>query len=175
MLNDTQIRDLCENGAIDPYIPSNVQPCSLDIRLGNRGCKYLGNSNYILDSHSKPTYNDKKFDFTELILKPGEFVLADTVEFLNIPKNIVAILTGRSSIGRLGIAIHITAGLIDPQFRGKLTLEICNFNNRPVKLYSGDIIGQLTFQQIEECKIGYGDKKGRYQNDMDVNSSLFYL
>lgn len=171
MLCDWQIIDLCKNtDVITPFDESLVQPCSLDIRLGSRACYYTDVSDYI-DVHDPKTYTSVKCNFAQLIINPQEFVLASTLETLKLPHNIVATLTGRSSIGRLGIMIHVTAGLVDCAFHGRLTLELYNLNDRPIILYPGDVIGQLTFDKVDDPALSYN---GRYQGDMDVNSSLFY-
>jgi len=179
MLNDRQIKELCEKGNIvDPYNPSNVGPCSLDLTLGDSVAWYSGTSGYVLDPENEETYQVQNAivgrDIDKLFLEPGEFLLAETVEKFNIPRNIAAKVDGRSSMGRLGVFQHISAGFIDPGFRGSVTLELYNANRRPVILRPGMIVAQMCFFQIEPCERDYQDKGGRYQNESGATGSRYY-
>ena len=178
MLCDTEILSLCQTtDIVTPFDPSMIGPCSLDIHLGDRCAKYIVSPvlEDIIDLHDRTTFKTIKFTIpTEgIILYPGSFVLANTLEYFKLPNNIVCQLIGRSSIGRLALTIHVTAGLVDCGYEGSLTLEIANLNNKPIRIYPGDKIGQITFEKITPCEKDYGQKGGRYQFDTDVNGSLY--
>lgn len=175
MLNDRQIRALCTKiDVVSPYDPTLVGPSSLDIRLGSRIAYYAGIG--ILDPENQSTYNlIKQYAESLIILHPNQFILMDTVETFRMPSNIAAKVDGRSSIGRLGIMVHVTAGFIDPGFHGKITLEIKNVNERSVILRPGMVIAQMSFHEIEPCEKDYSQKGGRYHGDGDVAGSKYYL
>ena len=155
VLSDRTIRRLLEEGriVIDPYDPSLMQPASVDVRV-DRLFRVFRNSRY--------PYIDVKReqeDLTELvevdgddafILHPGEFVLGSTLERVVLPDDLVARLEGKSSLGRLGLLIHSTAGFIDPGWDGHVTLELSNVANLPITIYAGMKIGQLSFVQLAE-------------------------
>ncbi len=155
VLSDTAITRLIEAGSIviDPFDPSLMQPASLDVRV-DRLFRVFRNSRY--------PYIDVKQeqeDLTELveidgdepfILHPGEFVLGSTLERVQLPNDLVARLEGKSSLGRLGLLIHSTAGFIDPGWDGHVTLELSNVANLPITIYPGMKIGQLSFVQMSE-------------------------
>src|SRR5579875_241720 len=148
ILSDRSIREAIESGrlGVQPYDPSLIQPASLDVRLDNK---------FLVFRNTKRPFIDVKEpadDLMEMIevapnepmyLHPREFILASTVERVRLPSDLVARLEGRSSLGRLGIVIHSTAGFIDPCFDGNVTLEISNMASMPVTLYPGMRIGQL--------------------------------
>jgi len=175
MLNDRQIRALCTKmDVVDPFDPTLVGPSSLDIRLGSRIAYYAGCS--VINPENQNSYNLIKKDAESLvILHPNQFILMDTIETFRIPSNIAAKVDGRSSIGRLGIMVHVTAGFIDPGFHGKITLEIKNVNERPVILRPGMVIAQMSFHEIEPCERDYSQKGGRYHGDGDVAGSKYYI
>ena len=156
VISDVSIRRLLEEDriGIDPYDESLMQPSSLDVRV-DRYFRVFRNSRY--------PYIDVKEqmeDLTELvevsdedqpfILHPGEFVLGSTLERVTLPDDLVARLEGKSSLGRLGLLIHSTAGFIDPGWDGHVTLELSNVANLPITLYVGMRIGQLSFVQLTE-------------------------
>src|SRR6478735_8682749 len=155
VLSDTAITRLIEAGriVIDPYDAGLMQPASLDVRV-DRLFRVFRNSRY--------PYIDVKQeqeDLTELvevqhdepfILHPGEFVLGSTLERVVLPDDLVARLEGKSSLGRLGLLIHSTAGFIDPGWDGHVTLELSNVANLPITIYYGMKIGQLSFVQLSE-------------------------
>ena len=155
VLSDGAIRRLIEEGRIliDPYDESLMQPSSLDVRV-DAFFRVFRNSRY--------PYIDVKAqqeELTELvevegdeafILHPGEFVLGSTLERVTLPDDLVARLEGKSSLGRLGLLIHSTAGFIDPGWDGHVTLELSNVANLPITIYPGMKIGQLSFVQLSE-------------------------
>ena len=155
VLSDKTIREQLEAGRIeiDPYEPDLMQPSSLDVRV-DRYFRVFRNSRY--------PYIDVKVEqegLTELlevegaeafVLHPGEFVLGSTLERVTLPDDLVARLEGKSSLGRLGLLIHSTAGFIDPGWDGHVTLELSNVANLPITIYAGMKIGQLSFVQLSE-------------------------
>ena len=158
---------------IDPSPDLSVQlgACSIDLRLGNEFCIF---------EHSKHSYIDLKGGFQiEDIMKeihvshneffvmhPGEFVLATTIERIEIPDDLVGHIDGRSSLGRLGLIIHGTASIFDPGFRGKATLELSNIGRMPIALYPGMRICAFTFETLSTpAEVPYYKKpKGKYIN-----------
>ena len=154
VLSDRTISRLLAEGRIeiDPYDPALLQPSSVDVRV-DRFFRVFRNNLY--------PYIDVKQaqeDLTELvevgeqpfILHPGEFVLGSTLERVRLPDDLVARLEGKSSLGRLGLLIHSTAGFIDPGFDGHVTLELSNVANLPITIYAEMKIGQLSFVTLSE-------------------------
>jgi dCTP deaminase len=112
------------------------------------------------------------------ILHPGEFVLGQTLERVTLPDDLVARLEGKSSLGRLGLLIHSTAGFVDSGFSGNLTLELSNVANLPITIYHGMPIGQISFMRMDgpvERPYGAGDNKSKYQGQAEPTPSRFYL
>jgi len=156
VLSDRTIRRLIEEGriGIDPFDEELVQPSSVDVRV-DRLFRVFRNSRYPFIDVKEPME-----DLTELvevgaaeqpfILHPGEFVLGSTLERITLPDDLVARLEGKSSLGRLGLLIHSTAGFIDPGWDGHVTLELSNVANLPITIYVGMKIGQLSFVQLSE-------------------------
>src|SRR5689334_24449496 len=150
VLADRDIRSALEAGEISirPYDAGDLQPSSVDLHL-DRSFRVFRNNRYAFIDVRTP-----QPDLTELlsvaddepfILHPGEFVLGRTLEWVELPDDLVARLEGRSSLGRLGLLIHSTAGYIDPGWKGTLTLELSNVANLPIALYAGMRIGQISF------------------------------
>jgi dCTP deaminase len=153
IFSDRSIRDAIESGAIliDPYEPSFVQPSSVDLRVGN-GFRVFVNHRYSQIDPRAP-----QSDLTQLVeveaeepfmLHPGEFVLGSTLERVKLGDDVVARLEGKSSLGRLGLLIHSTAGFIDPGFEGHITLELSNVATLPIAIYPEMKIGQISFYQM---------------------------
>lgn len=155
--------------ALEPYDPSMVQPSSVDVRM-DRFFRVFENHKY---PHIDPAADQP--DLTRLvepdedepfILHPGEFVLASTYEVVTLPDDVAARLEGKSSLGRLGLLTHSTAGFIDPGFSGHVTLELSNVATLPIKLWPGMKIGQLCFFRLSSpSEHPYGSEKygSRYQ------------
>ncbi len=150
VLPDHEIEKLGLTGVIAPYSSKQVQPSSYDVLLGS--------SFRVMHSHSAECIDPMK-DMTGLtdevhlgvrpfILHPGEFVLGTTFERFRIPADLVARIEGKSSLGRLGLVIHSTAGYIDPGFHGTITLEMTNLTRLPIKLHPMMPIGQVSFQRM---------------------------
>jgi dCTP deaminase len=155
--------------ALDPFEPAMVQPSSIDVRL-DRYFRVFENHRY---PHIDPAEDQP--DLTRLvepqadepfILHPGEFVLGSTYEVVTLPDDVAARLEGKSSLGRLGLLTHSTAGFIDPGFSGHVTLELSNVATLPIKLWPGMKIGQLCFFRLSSAsEHPYGSEKygSRYQ------------
>jgi dCTP deaminase len=165
ILVDWQLRDRISRGhiLIDPYDEKLIQPNSIEIRLGNHFVWYE-KSDEIIDPYAKDTVTGGvgELHADSFVLHPGQFILAETYERIGLPDNIVATIEGKSSIARLGVTLHQTGGWIDAGFRGTITLEMCNVNSRPVKVYAGMPIGQLVFYTTERAENPYfkkGDAK----------------
>ena len=153
IFSDRSIREAIEGGVIviDPYEPAFVQPSSVDLRVGN-GFRVFVNHRYSQIDPRAP-----QSDLTQLIevegeepfmLHPGEFVLGSTMERVKLGDDVVARLEGKSSLGRLGLLIHSTAGFIDPGFEGHITLELSNVATLPIAIYPEMKIGQISFYQM---------------------------
>jgi len=162
---------------LDPYDPSMVQPSSVDVRM-DRFFRLFDNHRY---AHIDPS--EEQPGLTRLvevapdepfILHPGEFVLSSTYETVTLPDNLAARLEGKSSLGRLGLVTHSTAGFIDPGFSGHITLELSNVATLPIKLWPGMKIGQLCFFQLSspaENPYGTGPYLNRYQGQRGPTAS----
>jgi dCTP deaminase len=183
LLSDGDIRRQIEDGRIglDPLDLNLLQPSSIDVRL-DRFFRLFDNHKYpYIDPREQ---QDELTRFVEVasneafILHPGEFVLGSTYEYVKLPNDIAARLEGKSSLGRLGLLTHSTAGFVDPGFEGHVTLELSNVATLPIKLWPGMKIGQLCFFQLSsESENPYGsDKYGsRYQGQRGPTASRSYL
>lgn len=172
LLSDIDIEGFIDSGdiTITPYDRSLLQPSSIDVRLG-RQFRIFNSNRY---THIDPA--QQQDDLTTLveldlrecfILHPGEFALATTMETIALSDLLAARLEGKSSLGRLGLMTHSTAGFIDPGFSGQITLELSNVSNLPIKLYPGMKIGQVCFFELRTPAARlYGDEHlaSKYQN-----------
>src|SRR5215217_2712620 len=153
VLSDRSIREEIERGRIvvEPFEPGLVQPSSVDVRV-DRSFRVFHNARYPFIDVRQPMEDlteKVEIDGDEpFILHPGEFVLGSTLERVALPDDLVARLEGKSSLGRLGLLIHSTAGYVDPGWDGYLTLELSNVANLPITLYPGMKIGQISFFQL---------------------------
>lgn len=176
ILSDRDIRKKIESGDIvvtssDGHHVKNINASSLDLRLGHFFKIYNHSRQAILDPLDKESFNDvtKLIRIAQkgepFIVQPGEFILGVTMERIKIADDLVARVEGRSSLGRLGIIVHSTAGFIDAGFEGTITLEITNINRMPVALYPGMRVCQLAFQVMSsKAEIPYSKKKtSKYQ------------
>lgn len=151
-----------------------IQPCSLDIRLGNEYWSPLKTEATINPKNENPKYEVINAD--AIILPPNEFILGTSKEWIEMPNNLSARVEGRSSIGRLGIAVHVTAGFIDAGFKGNITLEIKNLSPNSVMLHSDMRIAQLVFEELTNAPTRtYGEAGNKYQNQEGVCGSLIYF
>ena len=183
LLSDRDIRAEIAAGrvALDPFDDAMVQPSSVDVRL-DRLFRTFENHRY---PHIDPA--EEQPDLTRLVetapdeafvLHPGEFVLASTYEVITLPDDIAGRLEGKSSLGRLGLLTHSTAGFIDPGFSGHVTLELSNVATLPIKLWPGMKIGQLCLFRLESpAEHPYGSEVygSRYQGQRGPTPSRSYL
>lgn len=189
ILSDRDIKALIKEGKIGMESEDGKDPCenancaSLDFRLG-KFFKIYDHAKYAILDPLRPETMEGATKLitidepnTPFIVQPGEFVLGVTMEKIRVPNNLVARCEGRSSIGRLGIIIHSTAGYIDPGFEGTITLEITNINRMPVALYPGMRIGQFAFETLtSEAETPYYKKNtSKYQNQSLVEESRIHL
>lgn len=182
VLSDRDIKKYIEEGniTVDPFDPALIQPSSLDLRLGARFLVFK-KSNYDAVDVKQPTddlmeeiYIDEGQAF---VLHPGEFALGSTLERLGLPPDVVAQLNGKSSLGRLGIIIHATAGFIDPGNNLNPTLELHNVGNLPVRLYPPMAIAQVVFTKLNspaERPYGHPSRKSKYFGDDGPTASRMY-
>jgi dCTP deaminase len=182
VLSDRDIRAAIEAGEVrvDPYDPRDLQPSSVDLHL-DRSFRVFRNNRYAFIDVRTP-----QPDLTELlridddepfILHPGEFVLGQTVEWVELPNHLVARLEGKSSLGRLGLLIHSTAGYVDPGWKGNLTLELSNVANLPIALYYGMRIGQISFFRMSspvDRPYGSAELGSKYQGQSEPTASAFH-
>ena len=183
LLSDRDIKAELGSGriALEPYEPEMVQPSSVDVRLD----RFFR----LFDNHKYP-FIDPAVDQPELtrfvevdadqpfILHPGEFVLGSTFELVSLPDDVAARLEGKSSLGRLGLLTHSTAGFIDPGFSGHVTLELSNVATLPIKLWPGMKIGQMCFFRLSsaaEKPYGSAEYSSRYQGQRGPTASRSYL
>ena len=183
LLSDNDLRKEIESGrlGLDPFDPAMVQPSSIDVRL-DRYFRVFDNSRY---THIDPMQQqDELTTLVEpvgeepFVLHPGEFVLGSTFEAVTLPDDIAGRLEGKSSLGRLGLLTHSTAGFIDPGFSGHITLELSNVANLPITLWPGMKIGQLClFQLSSPAEHPYGSTQAgsRYQGQRGPTPSRAYL
>lgn len=179
LLSDRDIKAELDSGRIglDPYDPSMIQPSSIDVRLD----RFFR----LFDNHKYPFIDpaEDQPDLTRLIesapdqpfiLHPNEFVLGSTYEALTLPDDVAARLEGKSSLGRLGLLTHSTAGFVDPGFSGHVTLELSNVATLPIKLWPGMKIGQLCFFRLSspaEKPYGSSEYSSRYQGQRGPTAS----
>jgi dCTP deaminase len=182
VLSDRDIRAAIRSGRIglDPFDPECVQPASVDIRL-DRHFRVFRSTRHAYIDLARPLD-----DITELvetadgpfILHPGEFVLGSSRERVRLPDDLVSRVEGKSSLGRLGLLIHSTAGFIDPAWDGHITLELSNVNTIPITLYAGMRIGQLSFFELTspaERPYGSPDLGSSYQGQTGPTPSRYRL
>lgn len=182
ILSDRDLKAELESGrlVIDPLGKNAIQPSSIDLHVGHQ-FRIFANTRYPYIDVRKPME-----DLTELveapngepfILHPGEFVLGTTMEKVAIPNHLVARLEGKSSLGRLGLLIHSTAGYVDPGFRGHLTLELSNVANLPITIYPGMKIGQISlFQMSSPAQNPYGSGRlgSKYLDQVGPTPSRYW-
>ena len=183
LMSDRDIRASIEAGEIglEPLDMSLLQPSSFDVRI-DRFFRLFDNPKYAFIDPAEQ--QDDLTRFVEVaadepfILHPGEFVLGSTYEFVKLPDNVAARLEGKSSLGRLGLVTHSTAGFVDPGFNGHVTLELSNMATLPIKLWPGMKIGQLCFFQLSSpSETPYGSEKylNRYQGQRGPTASRSYM
>jgi dCTP deaminase len=182
ILSDRTIREELAAGhiVIDPFDDACIQPSSIDLHVDREFRVFQNNRYPFID------VKNEQPDLTELvevkggepfILHPGEFVLGSTLERVALPDDLVARLEGKSSLGRLGLLIHSTAGYVDPGWDGYLTLELSNVANLPITIYPGMKIGQISFFRLTTpADVPYGSKstRSKYQGQRGPTASRFF-
>ncbi|MEV4311644.1 dCTP deaminase [Actinocrispum sp. NPDC049592] len=183
LLSDRDLAKELESGrlGVSPYDPAMLQPSSIDVRL-DRFFRVFVNTKY---THIDPSQQqDELTSLVEqegddpFVLHPGEFVLGSTFELVTLPDDLAGRLEGKSSLGRLGLLTHSTAGFIDPGFSGHITLELSNVANLPITLWPGMKIGQLClFRLSSSAEHPYGSARAgsRYQGQRGPTPSRAYL
>lgn len=183
ILSDRSIREELATGRITiaPFEQRQVQPASVDLRLGHRFRRFQRSNRPFIDVKLPVHDLMEVLEIPEgepVIVRPREFMLGTTVETVSIPADLVGRLEGRSSLGRLGIIIHSTAGYIDPGFSGQVTLEISNLLDEAIALYPGMRIAQISFNRMTtpaDQPYGSGDLASKYQGQEDTTASRLYL
>ena len=181
VLSEGTIRRLVEEQRIkiEPWDPAMVQPASVDLKLGTSFRVFHNHRLPAIDLAEPPTGVTEHVqieDSASFVIHPGEFVLGSTVEWVELPDDIVARIEGKSSLGRLGLIVHATAGFVDPGFSGTLTLEITNLTRVPIKLYAGLPIAQLSFMALDqpaERPYGLPDLGSHYHGQVEATESRY--
>jgi dCTP deaminase len=181
VLSDGTIRRLVEEGRIkiDPWDPAMIQPASIDLRLGASFRVFHNHRAAAIDLEDPPARLTELIEIREdepFVIHPGEFVLGRTLEWVRLPDDVVARIEGKSSLGRLGLIVHATAGFVDPGFEGTLTLEITNLTRIPIVLWPRKPIAQLSFMTLDrpaERPYGHPDLGSHYHGQVDATESRY--
>ena len=181
VLSDGAILRLVEEGRIkvEPWDAERVQPASVDLRLGDSFRVFHNHRTTAIDLRDPPMNLTEEVIVEEgdpFVIHPGEFVLGRTLEWVELPHDIVARIEGKSSLGRLGLIVHATAGFVDPGFEGTLTLEITNLTRVPIKLYASRPIAQLSFMTLDAPALRpYGSEAlgSHYQGQVAATESRY--
>jgi dCTP deaminase len=183
ILSDVTIREELAAGriVIDPLGPGALQPSSVDLHVDRYFRVFRNDTTPYIDPKARQEDLTELVEVTDdgaFILHPGEFVLGSTLERVALPDDLVARLEGKSSLGRLGLLIHSTAGFVDAGWDGHLTLELSNVANLPIALYPGMKIGQISFLRMTsaaEHPYGSQEKGSKYQGQRGPTPSRYYL
>ena len=183
ILSDKEIRGLCvdvENPMITPYVSKQVKNTETGIKIVSYGESSAGydvrldrqfqiftNTNHVL-------IDPLDFDDSCLvghigdyaIIPPNSYILGTTIEYFDVPRDIMVICVGKSTLARVGLGINVTP--IEPGFKGNIVIEIANFTSLPVKIYAGQGIAQFLFFRCNPCEVSYDDRKGKYQNQKGI-------
>ena len=172
ILSDKTISKMIEEKTllIEPITKEQIQPASVDIRLGNTFSVVDDTPSGIITLGSKIEYKSIVTD-TYLIL-PGQFVLATTMEHFELPDDLTAFVEGRSSLGRMGLFIQ-NAGWVDPGFKGEITLELYNANRCAIELKAGRRVGQLVFAKMDDSALN--PYNGKYQGQKGATGSRVFM
>jgi dCTP deaminase len=181
VLSDGTIRRLVAEGRVlvEPFDDAMVQPASIDLRLGTSFRVFHNHRITAIDLADPPrnlTEHVEVEDDESFVIHPGEFVLGRTQERVELPDDIVARIEGKSSLGRLGLIVHATAGFVDPGFKGTLTLEITNLTRVPIILWPGKPIAQLSFMALDqpaERPYGHPDLGSHYHGQVEATESRY--
>lgn len=172
VLSDNSIKKRLKSGelSISPLEESQIQPASVDIRLGNTFCILEDTATGIISMDHQIQY--KRIQADSYLLLPGQFVLATTMEYIKLPDNLISFVEGRSSLGRMGLFIQ-NAGWVDPGFCGEITLELFNANRCAIELKAGRRIGQLVISELDHpAEHPYC---GKYQGQTGATGSRIHL
>lgn len=172
ILSDKTILKMIDENSlvISPMENCQVQPASVDIRLGNTFSIVEDSSTGIISLENQIRY--KTIETDTYILLPGQFVLATTMEYFELPDNLTAFVEGRSSLGRMGLFIQ-NAGWVDPGFKGEITLELYNANRCAIELKAGRRVGQLVFALMDDHALN--PYNGKYQGQRGATGSRVFM
>lgn len=182
ILSDKSIKEKIGSGeiSIEPFSDEFVQPASYDLHLDKNILVFDTNNHELVDVRKPVDDIMVKIDINDVtgyVLQPGEFVLANVKEITGVDNRHVGRLEGKSSLARMGLIIHATAGFLDPGNKLRLTLEIANLSPLPIKIYEGMKIAQLAFEELDkECDRPYGSTglNSKYKGDMTVQASKMW-
>ena len=182
ILSDRSIREELAAGRIeiDPLDETSIQPSSVDLRLDRFFRVFLNHTTPVIDVKQDLGELTREIEIDEgdaFILHPGEFVLGSTLERVGLPDDLVARIEGKSSLGRLGLLIHSTAGFIDPGFNGHVTLELSNVASLPITLYPEMRVGQVSFLRMTtpaDVPYGQGALGSKYQGQRGPTPSRYH-
>lgn len=172
ILSDKTIRELMKQGrlSVNPIDDVQVQPASVDLRLGDHFLRVKHPEGVMIQLSEKPKYEDVVSD--EIIIPPRTYILATTREYVKLPDDVAAFVQGRSSLGRMGVFLQ-NSGWVDPGFEGEITFGLFNANDVPVKLTSGVRICQLVFAKLDQ--IAMRPYRGKYQGQRNATGSRVSL
>ncbi len=182
VLSDRDIKQEIARGRIkiEPFDAALVQPASVDLRLGKKFRVFSRTSDTFIDVRVNSPDLTQLIETDELqpfILRPQEFALASILEKISVPSDIAGRLDGKSSLGRVGLLVHATAGWVDPGYQGHLTIELSNAVNLPIFLYYGMRIAQISFIRLTspaENRYGSRKLKSKYQGETEPTPSKYY-
>ncbi len=176
ILNDVQITGLALGGMISPFVAQSTKgpggtsyglsSFGYDVRVGNEWVQYRANNDVPLDPANILDEDISRVWGDEFVLRQGQFVLACTLETLSIPRDCLGMVKDKSSLARCGITLQTT--VLEPEWRGQITLEIFNNSPRPVVLRAGQGIAQVVFERGAPSRVSYADRKGKYQDQKGV-------
>ncbi|MBQ4626410.1 MAG: dCTP deaminase [Clostridia bacterium] len=172
ILSDKTLTKMLAEGTLvaEPIEKEQIQPASIDIRLGNTFSIVRDSSSGIITLENKIEYETIETD--TYVLLPGQFVLATTMEYFELPDNLTAFVEGRSSLGRMGLFIQ-NAGWVDPGFKGEITLELFNANRCAIELKAGRRVGQLVFAEMDDTAMS--PYNGKYQGQKGATGSRVFM
>jgi dCTP deaminase len=176
ILNDIRIMGRAAVGMITPFVATSTQgpggtsyglsSFGYDVRVGREWVEYRRNNDEPLDPANIREDDTKRTVADEFVIRPGCFVLACTLEILSIPRDCIGLVKDKSSLARCGLTVQNT--VLEPEWRGQVTLEIYNNSPRPVLLRAGQGIAQVIFETGDPCHVSYADRKGKYQDQQGV-------
>ena len=172
ILSDKTIAKMLKEGTltIEPITEEQIQPASVDVRLGDTFSIVEDSSSGIINLDNEIKYKTIQTD--TYVLLPGQFVLATTMEYFELPNNLTAFVEGRSSLGRMGLFIQ-NAGWVDPGFKGEITLELFNANRCAIELKAGRRVGQLVFAEMDRDALK--PYNGKYQGQKGATGSRVFM